>query len=170
MSGKNQHNYRSIIGQIELGETVMVTDPCYGYNQWCCNSMKIKPGTYDVIEHYCNKEHERPTALEIRNILHKEVTPKTKAGFSVSVDAGMVSFIDKEDYLKHHGPDEVHDDWWEKVCKETIIRKGDGHLILKPYVEKHGVASNTFMGDGTYKVRYGINEDEEVVSVKIIHG
>lgn len=157
-------------GTIKLGETVMVSDPCYGLNTWCQGVLKnVLPGQYD-----CNVEYSdegdwgiRVSAIEATHIGYDRcVLSEELEDFVVGVDSGLAGIFDYEYYAKYHmGATErphVDDDWYDKVCDLAHKSHFDGNTI-----DNLGLVSSSGYGDGGYDCWTSKNEDGKIVSIRV---
>lgn len=153
--------------KIQLGNKVMVSDPCYGLNTWCQGVLEnVLPGTYD-----CEVEYSDECACGIR-VAAIEVT-HTHCGaygfeatdFEVGVDSGQAGIFDYEYYAKYHADtndsSEVDDDWYDRVCDITLSEESAGTI------DELGFVSSSGYGDGGYGCWVARNRDGYIVAIRI---
>ena len=153
--------------KIQLGNKVMVSDPCYGLNTWCQGVLEnVLPGTYD-----CEVEYSDEGAWGVR-VAAIEVT-HTNCGaygfeitdFTVGVDSGQAGIFDYDYYVKYHedtnGRREVDDDWYDRVCDITLSEESAGTI------DELGFVSSSGYGDGGYDCWVARNRDGYIVAIRI---
>lgn len=155
--------------QIQLGEKVMVSDPCYGLNTWCQGVLEnVLPGKYN-----CNIEYSDEGAWGMRvsaiEVVHKDYErPKEFQAelFEVGVDSGQAGIFDYDYYVKYHTNNKdwphVDDDWYEKVCHLTYDNKFTGNIV-----DNFGLVSSSGFGDGGYDCWTSKNEDGQIIAIRV---
>lgn len=153
------------MNMIQLGNKVMVSDPCYSVGTWCQKVVNnVWPGNYSV---FCKKVDvggwgNRVSMLMAVHEDHVSTPLKWKREGSrgiIGVDSGQAGIFDMSTYRVN--PDGVplgdgdisffgvvpHDTdeekWYTKICSHTLGDKGWG------YYDK-GVVSRSGIGDGGY--------------------
>lgn len=159
------------VGQMQVNESILVTDPGYDDDVWCqLNVKNMQPGTYDCIVEYDHvRSNERQRVVGIRLVLTsgdeaeflknklKRKRPWHLQGV-IGVDAGLAGFFNG---YKPNFDDNV----WLSLCKwmeeednqRTTANENDGYYIRE--VGDEGVTgfwSRTAYGDGVYEV-FAIN-------------
>jgi hypothetical protein len=119
------------LGQIELGEKVIVSDPCYTRGTWCHGSVEgLLPGKYNCIVTYSDEGSwgERVSQLTVHHESVKvtqlrkgEATP-----FSVGVDSGQAGIFCDSIYPEGEEMGEYADkeSFYGTCCNATT---GDGY-------------------------------------------
>ncbi len=119
------------LGQIELGETVIVSDPCYTRGTWCHGSLgEVLPGKYNCIVTYSDEGSwgERVSQLTV----HHESVKLTQlrkgevAPFSVGVDSGQAGIFCDSIYPEGENNGEYGDEnsFYGACCNATL---GEGY-------------------------------------------
>jgi hypothetical protein len=162
--------------QINLGNKVVISDPCYTIPTWCQEVIDgVKPGKYNVFAHKLELDMwgERVCALvaihedhEITNIYFDHHSD------NVGVDSGQAGIFDIDTYRKdeltdqmglgdgditffgdYNRPVEEGEKWYETICSRTLG-------VLQWGVYDRGVVSSSGIGDGSYSL-YTATVDEE---------
>ena len=129
------------LGEIELKDSVYVSDPCYSLGTWCQALVdNLKPGKYIC---YMKKADFGPgglggirvTDLWITHIDHPHSYPvkildKT---IDIGVDSGQAGIYDKEYYEKHHTP-KLDESWYDKQFNLIYQYDIDGNKYIEPYL------------------------------------
>lgn len=146
--------------QIILGQTVIVSDPCYENGTWCQSKVTgVIPGRYN-----CSIEREDDGHIRSLTVLHEDVTsPHWEEHSNIAVDSGQAGVFSEESYRNNestdHLPwltkdgdpfggsyqekDEPGEKWYVKMCDRTLRKEGWG-------VYDNGVVSSSGYGDGGY--------------------
>ena len=112
------------IGQIQLEEEIIITDPCYTPNDVKNNKIKVKPGTWNVSYAQIGIYSTRPEYLILSHESYNE-TPKrlTKLPFTIGVDSGQLGVTNVSEYEKIYNGDS--EQWYDFICEKTyrMVRK-----------------------------------------------
>ena len=112
------------IGQIQLEEEIIITDPCYTPNEVKNNRIKVKPGTWNVSYAQIGVYSTRPEYLILSHESYTE-TPKrlTKLPFTIGVDSGQLGITSASEYDKIYSGDS--EQWYDFICEKTyrMVRK-----------------------------------------------
>ena len=114
-------------GTITLGETVKVSDPCYGLDTWCSGKLEnVLPGEY-VCSHALVDEGSWGIRVSGIRAVHKDYF-NTLPGIylseiDVGVDSGQCGIYDYDYYAQFHTADDVDEKWYDRVCNMTYINK-----------------------------------------------
>ena len=112
------------IGQIQLEEEIIITDPCYTPNEVKNNKIKVKPGTWNVSYAQIGIYSTRPEYLILSHESYTE-TPKrlTKLPFTIGVDSGQLGITNASEYDKIYSGDS--EQWYDFICEKTyrMLRK-----------------------------------------------
>jgi hypothetical protein len=147
--------------QIQLTDTVMVSDPCYTEPTWCQIKLKnVLPGTYNVEadKRDCSGWGERVHSLQVIHSDYSGPLDWEEAPGDVGVDSGQAGIFSYDSYrndaiasgiqteeppftLPHR--EEAGDRWYEKMCEMTLSKDSWG-------VYDNGVVSSSGIGDGGY--------------------
>jgi hypothetical protein len=151
---------------ITLGDTVVVSDPCYSIPTWCqCILKDVLPGRYNVM---CDKFSsdgwgERVSTLMV---VHEHFNTENKLSWrrepaDIGVDSGQCGIFDKKSYRSDDAAERIAtpiidfmmpyndtdgDKWYEKICKFTLSDEQWG-------VYDTGAVSCSGIGDGGYTLR-----------------
>lgn len=126
--------------KINLGNKVMVSDPCYGLGTWCQGVLEnVKEGEYETS--FTRMEPvdgriESITVIHSENI-NDELNFELEE-FDVGVDSGQAGIFDYEYYSRYHSDSKekeyVNDRWYDKVCDLTFgFIKNDSYV---PFTQK----------------------------------
>lgn len=121
-------------GIIQLGNKVMVSDPCYGLNTWCQGVLEnVLPGEYT-----CKVEfsYEGDWGIRVAGIwvIHKDYVDFdeiiwTAEDFEVGVDSGTAGVFDYEYYKKYHKDtkekNHVDRNWYDHTGDLTFVTKNN---------------------------------------------
>lgn len=157
------------VGQIQLGNKVMVSDPCYEVCVWCQGILSdVKPGVY-------NCYIDRGARWGIRNyrliVAHSSldinsVNCHELQDFEVGVDSGTAGIFDYQYYREHHNindeePDTDQETWYDAyVCD---VSEDDVFIC-----DNKGVWSSSGYGDGGYDCYVQRNEVGEIIAMEVI--
>lgn len=144
---------------INLGNKVIVSDPCYKLGTWCQGVINnVKPGIWS---YECRHERSegRVAELIVRHQDHPDAEPTKLMGFEVGVDSGTAGIFDYDYYYEHHYP-KLDEDWYHSnVCDQIYDRE---------YItDGKGVWSESGWGDGSYECYVSIF-NKEIVAIKIV--
>lgn len=167
------------MNQIQLTETVMVSDPCYTEPTWCQIKLTdVLPGTYnvDVDKRDCGGWGERVHSLEaIHTSYDKELIWQEYHG-EVGVDSGQAGIFSYDTYRNDSIFDDVSqfgqdprwsaineqegDKWYGHMCDRTLREESWG-------VYDKGVVSSSGIGDGGYPLYVVRDSNDKIVAMKI---
>ena len=166
-------NIKKFIGMINLGNKVMISDPCYSIDTWCQGKIgNIVPGTYNCYvlqgivkgwEDWGVREKELYLIHTCSSIKPEDIVEPTN--FEVGVDSGTAGIFDYDYYEKYHNKEkdkdkEVFEVWYDKyVCDVDENYKITSDL---------GVWSRSGLGDGGYKCFIHTNSEGKVDGMKIV--
>lgn len=131
-------------GFINLGEKVMVSDPCYGMNTWCQGVIdNVLKGKYKCMVE-TSDEDEWGNRVSAIQVAHEDYVKKSleysKENFDVGVDSGQAGVFDYEYYKKYHSDssesEHVNEDWYWRVCNLTTTKIKNPNYKKFDY-EKH---------------------------------
>lgn len=164
-----------LVGQLELGKDVCVTDPCYTRDVWCMTQLhNVKPGIWaawasiDTIDTWGERtyvlelQHSSLTKEEFENMAWSEYA-------ELGVDSGTMSVIDDRYYRRKNGSAEAFEsdtalrDKFSDVCFALSSQyAGIYHANNKAV----GVVCSSGCGDGGYPLE--VSEiDGEIVAMRI---
>lgn len=116
-------------GTINLGNTVMVSDPCYGLGTWCQGDIEnVLSGEYQCKVGFVDEGEWGVRVADIE-VTHKDYVDKFlemhREEFEVGVDSGQAGIFDYEYYEKYHGAatdyPHVDKEWYDRVFKLTYV-------------------------------------------------
>lgn len=154
------------LGFIDLGNKVMVSDPCYSIGIWCQGTIdNVVSGTYGcyISEGDTDRGHrikELFITKSDRSISRDQID--TFMDFEVGVDSGTAGIFDYDYYEKFHkdSRDDAFEAWFDKY----IIKDRPDYRITS----NSGVWSRSGYGDGGYDCFAHIDEDKKVDAIRII--
>ena len=157
------------INMIQLGEKVIVTDPCYGLIVPCKAIVNnVVPGEYETsVETIdCGNWGERISSLSaIKRDSYREIVQENCLENVIGVDSGQVGIFDY-DYRIKQGDDlgEYHDESsiYKRICNLTGSSTQWGELDNKV------VASSSGFGDGCYDLVLFKNKEGKIIGFKVI--
>ena len=126
--------------KINLGNKVMVSDPCYGLGTWCQGILEnVKEGEYETS--FTRMEPvdgriESITVIHSENI-NDELNFELEE-FDIGVDSGQAGIFDYEYYSRYHSDskerEHVNERWYDKICDLTFgFVKNDSYV---PFTQK----------------------------------
>ena len=151
------------IGEIVLGETCDITDPCYDADVWCRNTVIVKPGAYVCyadIRNYDDwgKRVKRSWIIhkdcDGHKMPHNDSSLTWKGDYDCGVDAGLFGYFDDK-------PD-FSDNEWRKFCNAI---EGDPTAQISKFDGRDGFFTSSGYGDGGYYVD-AYAKDGEVVALE----
>ncbi len=165
--------------QINLSETVMVSDPCYEVGTWCQYKLHdVLPGEYqtDVLKYDAGGWGERNAALVAihKDYSQEDLSWRTVTAADIGVDSGqagifsMDSFRKDEIFMnevsefnkKYQGwKDDGGEQWYGHMCDRTLSPEQWG-------VYATGVVATSGFGDGSYRLLVA-KKDGKVVGIGI---
>lgn len=159
------------LGKIELGNTVIVTDPCYEIGTWCTYLINtMKPGTYEASVAICNDTSAdwRSGRIAVQYVLPNGMTvedfnKKAKEYSSIGVDSGTAGIFDFE-YFKE--VQETKDDHY-KDEKFYNARNQASPVWTIGTPDKKGIVTSSGIGDGGYTVSC-IEENGEIIAISLV--
>lgn len=167
--------------KINLGSSVIVSDPCYEIPTWCQQIVdNVLPGVYIVDIEKSNQGGWGSRISELscihENYKYKHI-PLNPSDIPIGVDSGQAGIFDldtyrddegsksygiekefDDDWSKHNKED--GDEWYNRMCKLTLSKDGWGNY-------DNGVVSSSGYGDGSYTLLLA-EVDGKVVGLKII--
>lgn len=158
-------------GDIVLGTSVMVSDPCYSIGTWCQGVVgNVVPGTYKCYVEHCQDSFwgDRVSAIEVvhADYNHSELD-YVETNFEVGVDSGQAGIFNYNYYKKYHEDDNGHkrlnDDWYDKVCGLTSTKDG----FAGNTIDNNGLASSSGYGDGIYWCYISHDQNENVIAIRV---
>ena len=155
------------IGQIELSDTVVVSDPTYELGIWCQGIIKnVLPGKYNC---YLEISDEGDWGLRCSRIfaINKDYELEEAdyrfdviEDIDVGVDSAQAGIFDLKYYQDTHTPDSSTE-WDEEIYKITT-NKNKGGII-----DKKGFVARTGFGDGSYECSTAMRRGH-IVGIELI--
>jgi hypothetical protein len=169
---------------IQLGEKVVVSDPCYELPTWCQAVIEnVLPGEYDckVITKDMGMWGIRNTELIVtKSGLVPELLTWEETPFDIGVDSGQAGVFSFESYRNDNHIKEVQfingkspfdggyvpkenedgEGWYEKMCDLTLSTDESAGTY------DQGVVTSSGIGDGSY-VLYTASKEGKVVGFKV---
>ena len=154
---------------IQLGEKVIVTDPCYGLSVHCKKVIdNVVPGEYETSVETIDEGNwgERISSLlAMKKDSYREIVQEKCLEEIIGVDSGQVGIFDY-DYRIKQGDDlgEYHDESsiYKRICNLTCSPTQWGELDNKV------VASSSGFGDGCYDLVLFKNKEGKIIGFKVI--
>jgi len=162
---------------ITLGESVMVSDPCYSVPTWCQIKVDgVLPGNYHT---FAKQWDDRSWGRRISKLcvvhedyLNHDLKFRRNTGV-VGVDSGQAGIFDLTTYRNDQiaesitTPDvdfSLHDNqagdaWYAKMCKFTLSEQSWGSY-------DNGVVTSSGLGDGSYDL-FVSKVDKKIVALHI---
>jgi len=161
-----------VLGSVELGDHVIVSDPCYAPGTWCAGGLLVKPGRWageagimDGRVAVLFASHKSSSAYMPKSM--DDLSGWTKEGFEVGVDSGQAGIFDQRHYRKDASvlPEDIGDicpdePWYSHCCKITCGEDRAGAC-------KVGFVSSSGWGDGGYTCWTLRDKDGKVVAICI---
>ena len=159
------------VGQIELSDTVVVSDPTYELGIWCQGIIKnVLQGVYNC---YIEISDEKDWGLRCSRIfaINKEYELEesdyrfdTREQFEVGVDSAQAGIFDFEYYENNHCPkcsEEDECDWEDEIFEITTGSNKGGVIDGKGTVARSG------FGDGSYDC-YTAMRNGKIVGIELV--
>ena len=143
---------KKLVGKMNFGGIVQITDPCYDNDVWCRTTIDVIPGDYSCYVWHNTDKYESDgkmvsdTRVGVIGIYLEGAIPPQKSMEEVAtigVDAGLAGFFMKK-------PD-YDDSQWDEFCNLVCGTKKD-EWIIKDKLETEGFFSSSGYGDGVYPV------------------
>ena len=167
--GQNIEKYEK--GFIEIGEEVMISDPCYEPGTWCQGIVKnMLPGSYrvggEIVD--CDTWGRRVSKIWILHEEYSEAPPNfNEEDFEVGVDSGQAGIYDSAYFHQQWKDKNTSEGWYSRVCDETF-NKSVGFEFGT--LDDKCVVSSSGFGDGSYTCYTSRNNDGKNVYVEIDFG
>ena len=152
---------KEILGPIQFGSRVDITDPCYNRDVWCrMNDVEVVPGDYTAIA-YKKDKGEWGIRVATLGLYLNGVVPKasemTYLG-EIGVDSGMAGvFENKPDFS---------DEEWREFC-DACDSVGYPTVLCRDHDLFHGVCVSSGYGDGGYDVYVAKNAMDHICALEI---
>ena len=167
------------LGELVLGNSVYVSDPCYMPETWCQAVVDgLKSGKWIG---YMNKKTIKGWGIRVTDlwIVHQDypdIFPNTllDPAIDIGVDSGGAGIFDYDYYLKYHD-EELNESWYDRQfylrydydmngnpIKDRSTERKDGVVI-----DGKGVVSFSGYGDGSYDLYAEKNQSGEIIALRI---
>ena len=161
------------IGDIHLGETVMISDPSYRLDTWCQipinpkvtdNDMKMKPGRYSCYVKKVDAGDWGERIAELLVFYHNkpeyinDSIPWEGLIGEVGVDGGLAGVYDYDYFTKYHSKKDVNEEWYNQ-----FVYNSNRNVFIN---DNMFVTSSGF-GDGGYDASVKLIDDNTVVAIKV---
>lgn len=156
------------LGVITLGNSAMVSDPCYGLYTWCNKIITdICQGAFDSFVRIGKiDKYEYVTELTLCKANRKPFTALKHLEHytsAIGVDSGTCGIYDYEYFKENHCELESKDDWYKKnVCNGFYDTKNQAFIT-----DDKGVHSCSGYGDGMYHCYVKRNENGKIIQITI---
>ena len=161
-------NFKNIDkGFINLGEKVMVSDPCYEMDTWCQVTINnVLKGIYKCTLEMCEDVWgPRVSAIQVVHVDYMNKLLEYYNNFNIGVDSGQAGIFDYEYYKKYHNGN-TDDNWYDAICDKTITTfNGEGFLDGNT-IDRLGFVSSSGYGDGVYGC-WVSEYDGKVVAIRV---
>ena len=172
---------KQVMKQINLGNKVHISDPCYSTDVWCRMTVdNVEPGVYNAFVDISDEGNWGNRVARLV-IFHESLTVEELALDeclnTIGVDSGQAGFFSDESYRNDTIADRIvvptgewsglgimdepGDKWYDKMCALTINEPERWGA----YAE--GVVSRSGYGDGMYPVYAQVNSLGKIVAMEI---
>ena len=144
---------------VTLPQKVMVTDPGYDSKMWCNESVgNVLPGKYRIYIQLNREGRVKLLQVTHEDYLENKSHSRHEQTGSCGVDSGTRGIFDEEYFLSNAPSSQWYDDHVLSWCCQSTF-----HVC-----ESKGVASESGYGDGYYPLYTAVNNNNKVVSFKIL--
>lgn len=156
---------RKHYGTIELGSSIMLSDPCYEPDTWCSATLHImRPGIYDCYADFCDQSEWgiRVTRLVIVPAETNETLDyRHEVQACLCVDAGVFGVYDRTYF--HRKKSENAEAWYDTnvlswCMKEEAFICEDGK----------GFITTSGFGDGVYEAFCSHDESGRINAISVV--
>lgn len=122
---------------IELGNTVVISDPCYDLDTWCNGVLEnVKPGTWHTKSENLNINHwgERCSALIVwhEDVEEPDEDKFEETGIHVGVDSGQAGIYDYDHFAYIKDDKDRDENWYDNIRTFGSDRKP--MTVLRKYL------------------------------------
>lgn len=120
-------------GKIELGESVICTDPCYDIDTWCLIRLNnVLPGTYNC---YYQREinENRIATIKVVHENHDDIEITENVSGEIGVDSGQAGIFDFEYYRDQKITNE--DTFYDNCCNATYFESTEPNPDYYPLIK-----------------------------------
>lgn len=161
------------VGQIVLGQTAIVSDPCYTRGIWCAEMLdNVRPGRWDtsVCIDTIDSWGERVYVLEVIHSDFSENNHQWENYATLGVDSGTMSVFNSDYYRIKDGSGEafeadaaLRDQFSEEVWD---LKGNDMYGIYQKDNKSVGVICSSGCGDGGYPL-YLSRVNGEIIGIRV---
>lgn len=156
---------RKHYGTIELGTSVILSDPCYEPDIWCSAEVKdMSPGIYDCYADFADMGAwgMRVTQLTVvkENPPHEGPYRLMPVNACLAVDAGMFGIYDAEYFRKVK---EENPEAWYQQNVISWVAKEEGFICE----EAKGFITSSGYGDGCYNASCHLDDNGKVYKIEV---
>jgi hypothetical protein len=160
--GETQFEY---IGNIELGDTAWISDPCYDRDVWCLKELKdMLPGKYAcfVARSHLEDFGIRVAAILIVNMNHAHLHPYkvSETIQNIGVDTARCGVFDDSVFPDEEGAHKVS---FREECYTRTPGIADAGILG----DGKGIVSKSGRGDGAYFAYLSKREDGKIYAICI---
>lgn len=157
---------RKHYGTIELGKSVILSDPCYEPDIWCSAQVNnMIPGIYDCYADFTEIEHwgTRVTRLVIMidNPPHEAPKKVKEVSACLAVDAGVFGIYDEKYFRKKKS--ENPDAWYERNVLSWVMKE-EGFICE----DAKGFITTSGFGDGCYNAYCHLDDHGKVYKIEVV--
>lgn len=157
---------RKHYGTIELGSSVVLSDPSYEPGIWCSSELHImQPGTYDC---YADFAYDKDWGIRVARLV---ITPAEEPPFgyiydesvieTLAVDAGEFGIFDRKYFIEKKTTDEER--WYND---NVVAWCGNDYAFICE--DGKGFITSSGFGDGWYSAYYSRNQKGQINSIEVI--
>lgn len=169
------------LGTIELGNEVVVSDPCYSLGTWCQGHLTdVKAGKYNAFMNKASFDDWGRRVTELWVCLEgtsKKFPKKLVGNIDIGVDSGSAGIFDARYYEKHHPiGGEMDKKWYKRQFELCYIYDMDGNKVNPSsdterrdgvVLDGKGCVSFSGYGDGSYTLFVELDEEKKITSLGI---
>lgn len=156
---------RKHYGTIELGTSVILSDPCYEPDNWCSAQVNnMVPGIYDCYADFTEIEHwgtrVARLVIIIDNPPHEAPNKIKELGTYLGVDAGVFGIYD-ESYFRNKKSE--NPDAWYQQNVISWIAKEEGFICE----DAKGFITSSGLGDGSYEPYVYFDDQGKIYKIEV---
>lgn len=162
------------LGSIQLGDKVVVSDPCYKLGTWCMKELeRVRPGVWNVEAAIDTIDSwgERLYRLEAIHANIADNGPLTWEEInSLGVDSGSMSIFDYPHYRQKSGSGEEFEK--DKKAVEAFddlvwsMTRNNHYGLIEKNGQKVGVVCSSGCGDGVYPLSIA-EQEGQIVGIRV---
>lgn len=157
---------RKHYGTIELGTSVILSDPCYEPDIWCSAQVNnMLPGIYDCYADFTEIEHwgtrVARLVIIIDNPPHEAPQKIKEVNACLAVDAGVFGIYDEKYFRKKKS--ENPDAWYQQNVISWIAKE-EGFICE----DAKGFITSSGLGDGCYNAYCYLDDHGKVYKIEVV--